>query len=129
MVDAYRLPNGMATATFSMIVARDLCNRAGMIHGGAASMIVDMCTNMAQAPIAKPGFWEFGGVSRTLSVPYLRPVPMNTEIQIVCEVMQVGKAFGGLIIKSQKDADEDDSYDTSQDLSKSRHGSALDGRA
>ena len=61
-------------------------------------MIVDMCTTMAQAPVARTSFWEFGGVSRTLSVTYLRPIPRNTEILIVCEVLQVGKAFGELAL-------------------------------
>lgn len=59
-------------------------------------MIVDMCTTLTQAPLAAPGYWEFGGVSRTLSVTYLRPIPKDTEILIVCEVVQVGKALGEL---------------------------------
>lgn len=69
-----------------------------MLHGGAAAMIVDMCTTAAQAPVARPGYWVFGGVSRTLSVTYLRPMPKGTEILIACEVMQVGKALGKSIV-------------------------------
>ena len=137
LVDAYRLPNGMAIATFSMLVTTSLCNRTGMLHGGAASMIVDMCTTMAQAPIAKPGFWHFGGVSRTLSVTYLRPISKDIEILIVCEVMQVGKALGECLLTSgtlaeifdcvlwQNVTNETTSDYTSQDLSKSGHGSTL----
>lgn len=88
------LPNKTATATFSMVVPGEFCNRTGMMHGGAVSLTVDMATTLAQAPLAAPGFWEFGGVSRTLSVTYLRPIPKNLEILIVCEVVQVGKALG-----------------------------------
>ena len=136
LIDAYLLPNGMATATFSMIVATDLCSRAGMMHGGAASMMIDMCTTMAQAPVSKPGFWEFGGVSRTLSVTYLRPIPRDTEILIVCEVLQVGKALGesvralesAKIILRPGDADDHGSHDTGQSLPKDGHGPALYGR-
>jgi acyl-coenzyme A thioesterase 13 len=94
LVDAERFPNGMAKVTFSLTVAPDLCSRSGNIHGGAVALIVDMCTTMAQAPVARPGFWEFGGVSRTLTTTYMRPIPMGTEALVVCEVLQVGKALG-----------------------------------
>jgi acyl-coenzyme A thioesterase 13 len=94
VLDAQKLPNNTAIAKFSMVVVQNLCNRTGMLHGGAMSMIVDMATTLAQAPLATAGYWEFGGVSRTLNVTYLRPIPKDTEILIVCEVMQVGKALG-----------------------------------
>lgn len=94
LIDASKMPNNTAIASFSMLAVGELCNRTGMLHGGATSMIVDMCTTLAQAPLAAPGYWEFGGVSRMLSVTYLRPIPRGTEILIVCEVVQVGKALG-----------------------------------
>jgi uncharacterized protein (TIGR00369 family) len=97
VVDARRLPNNTSTATFSLTAVGDLCNRTNMLHGGAVSTIVDMATTVAQAPLATPGFWEFGGVSRTLNITFLRPIPKGTEILIVCEVMQVGKALGETI--------------------------------
>jgi acyl-coenzyme A thioesterase 13 len=93
LVDAQKLPNNTAVATFSMKVVGEICNRTGMLHGGAASMIIDMCTTLAQAPIARADYWEFGGVSRVLTVTYLRPIPKDSEILIVCEVVQVGKAL------------------------------------
>ena len=65
-----------------------------MMHGGAVSLIIDMATTLSQAPLAAPGFWEFGGVSRTLSVTYLRPIPKNMAILVICDVVQVGKALG-----------------------------------
>ena len=66
VIEARRLPNNTATATFNLVVPPEFCSRAGMLHGGAASMMVDMATTLCQAPTASPGFWEFGGVSRTL---------------------------------------------------------------
>jgi len=42
-------------------------------------------------PIARPGFWLFAGVTRTLNVTYLRPVPQGEEILIECEVVHAGK--------------------------------------
>lgn len=46
---------------------------------------------MALAPIAKPGFWAFAGVTRTLSVTYLRPVPEGEKVLIESEVVHAGK--------------------------------------
>ena len=33
------------------------------------------------------------GVSRTLNVTYLRPVPVGTEVDIHCEILQVGRTL------------------------------------
>lgn len=94
LIDASKRPNNTAIASFSLVVVPEVCNRTGMMHGGAVSMAIDMATTLAQAPLAAPGYWEFGGVSRTLSVTYLRPIPKDTEILIVCEVVQMGRALG-----------------------------------
>ena len=49
---------------------------------------------MAMAPLAREDFWHFGGVSRVLSVTYLRPTKTGRRVVIECEVLQVGKRFG-----------------------------------
>jgi acyl-coenzyme A thioesterase 13 len=82
------------TATFELKVVRGFCNRIGNMHGGAVSLIFDMCTTMTQAPISRVDFWHFGGVSRTLSVTFLRPTPVGTEVVIECEVIQIGARLG-----------------------------------
>jgi len=64
------------------------------MHGGAVALIFDMCTSMAAAPAATPGWWEFGGVSRMLAVTFLRPITKGTEVLIECEVLQMGQRFG-----------------------------------
>ena len=130
VVDASKLPNNTAVASFSMIAPSEFCNRTGMLHGGAVAMIVDMATTLAQAPLAAPGYWEFGGVSRTLTVTYLRPIPKDTEILIVCEVLQVGRALGESLRSSRarkldRSADLYCSDHPSKDVSKTRHGPPL----
>ncbi|OQV06033.1 hypothetical protein CLAIMM_10674 [Cladophialophora immunda] len=77
-------------AVFSMRAGPDFTNRMGNMHGGAVAMIYDMCTTMCAAPLAKEDFWVFGGVSRTLSITYLRPVREAMDLQIECEVLQQG---------------------------------------
>lgn len=63
----------------------------GNMHGGATATLVDMSTTFAQAAITKEGFWEFGGVSRTMGVTYLKPIVQGTIIVIECSVRSVGK--------------------------------------
>ncbi|ETN40896.1 uncharacterized protein HMPREF1541_05176 [Cyphellophora europaea CBS 101466] len=79
------------TSVFELEMTPTYCSRMGNAHGGAVSLIFDMCTSMCIAPVARQGFWEFGGVSRTLNVTYMRPVRQGITVLIECEVLQVGK--------------------------------------
>lgn len=82
------------SVTFSLDVRPELCSRTGNLHGGAAALVFDMCTGMAVAPLATVEGWRFGGVSRNLNVSYLRPVPVGTVVDVVCEVVSLGKSLG-----------------------------------
>ena len=66
-------------------------NPRGAMHGGAVALLVDMCTTLTAAPIARKDFWHFGGVSRTISITYLRPIEGGTRIFIKSEVKGIGK--------------------------------------
>ncbi|KAF8853493.1 Thioesterase/thiol ester dehydrase-isomerase [Acephala macrosclerotiorum] len=82
------------TVDFEFLIDERYTNVNGVMHGGAAGVIFDMCTTMALGPLAKPGFWDFlGGVTRTLNISYLRAIPMGTTIRIHSEVTQVGKTM------------------------------------
>jgi acyl-coenzyme A thioesterase 13 len=83
-----------ATAIFELTIVPSQCNRMNNLHGGAAALIIDMCTTMTVAPISRADFWLFGGVSRLLSVTFLRPVGVGTVVVIECEVIQIGKQLG-----------------------------------
>ncbi|KAJ3520655.1 hypothetical protein NM208_g13620 [Fusarium decemcellulare] len=82
--------NEKTTVSFLLRPGPNLLNRLGNVHGGAVALVYDMCTTMCTAPIARKGFWQFGGVSRSLAVTYLRPVKADMEILIECEVLQIG---------------------------------------
>jgi uncharacterized protein (TIGR00369 family) len=75
---------------FLLKAGSKLANRMGNVHGGAAALVFDMCTTMCAAPLAREDFWRFGGVSRTLSITYLRPAKVGMEILVECEVLQIG---------------------------------------
>ncbi|KAJ6195928.1 HotDog domain-containing protein [Bipolaris maydis] len=78
-----------AEATFELEVIPQLCNPMNNMHGGAMALLVDMTTTMAGAPISRQGWWEFGGVSRTLSVTYVRPALLGTTVAVTCVLRSV----------------------------------------
>jgi len=49
--------------------------------------------------------WEFAGVSRTLNVTYIRPVPAGVKVLIDCEVVHAGKRLCSLkgVMKRESD--------------------------
>ena len=56
------------------------------MHGGAQASLFDITTSLALIPISRPGFWMLGGVSRVLTVTYLRPLPTGEKVLLECEV-------------------------------------------
>ncbi|TVY59153.1 hypothetical protein LSUE1_G010065 [Lachnellula suecica] len=65
------------TVTFDFTIDKRYANQNGVVHGGAAGVIFDMCTTTALGPLAKPGFWERVG----------------TTVRIHSVVMQVGRTM------------------------------------
>ncbi|EEA21035.1 hypothetical protein TMatcc_001041 [Talaromyces marneffei ATCC 18224] len=80
-----------ARATFRLFVTPAMTNALNNLHGGCAATIIDILTVIPVMAVGKPGVFQYGGVSRNLNVTYLRPVPVHTEIRVVCEVTQIGK--------------------------------------
>jgi acyl-coenzyme A thioesterase PaaI-like protein len=89
------------TVTFDFHIDERYSNVNGVMHGGAAGVIFDMCTTTALGPLAKPGFWEYvlppfsfeknsltpksflGGVTRTLNISYLRAIPVGASHSVL----------------------------------------------
>lgn len=85
-----------ATGTFAFKVDGFYCNGSGNLHGGAQSMMYDICSSLVLQSIGKRGGWINAGVSRTLTVNYLRPAPEGTEMEMECEVVAAGKTLSML---------------------------------
>ncbi len=54
-------------------------------------MIFDICTSLTLQAVSTPGRFLNGGVSRVLTVNYLRPAPEGTELELETEVISAGK--------------------------------------
>lgn len=91
--------------TFSYTVQPSNCNRLHNLHGGCTATLFDYCTTLPLALINRPGYWQFMGVSRTLNVTYMRPVPAGEEVLLECEIVQVGKKLATLrgVMRRKKD--------------------------
>lgn len=61
-------------------------NGMSNLHGGAHATVFDLLTSFTIPIVSKPDFWLFAGVSRTLSVTYLRPAPSDEPVLVDCEV-------------------------------------------
>ena len=72
-------------------IVPEMCNSMGNAHGGFVATLADNTTTMAAAPLSETGFWDFGGVSRTLNVTYLRPMPKGCIVVSENWVRSAGK--------------------------------------
>lgn len=80
--------------TTRMKITPSLCNSLGNLHGGAAATILDDFTTLPIALVRKTGFWEWMGVSRTLSVTLLNAVAEGEEVEVLAELVSIGKRMG-----------------------------------
>ena len=89
---------------WSLTIGVELCNFAGNLHGGAAATLLDYLTSTALITIAKQGYLDAGNVSRTITMSYLRPVPMGAKVTVDCEIQAAGKTTANLLGKLYNEA-------------------------
>ena len=80
-----------AFCVFEIEVLPGLSNSIGRMHGGAVALLADMSTTMATAPVSGNGFWEHGGVTRTLNITLLQPILLGTILKVECTLRSIGK--------------------------------------
>ncbi|KAL2167766.1 hypothetical protein VTG60DRAFT_826 [Thermothelomyces hinnuleus] len=84
------------SVTFKFTVQPQHCNRLNNLHGGCTASLFDFCTSTVLAAVARPGYWSYLGVSRSLNTTYLRPAPAGSEVLIECEIVQIGQRLCSL---------------------------------
>lgn len=85
-----------ASVVYEVTIEHFLCNVGKTLHGGAAATILDHLTSTALFTISKPGFLDRGMFSRTLTVTYLRPVPMGIKAIVEAEVVSAGMTLANV---------------------------------
>jgi acyl-coenzyme A thioesterase 13 len=85
-----------ATVVYEIAIEHFLCNVGKTLHGGAAATILDHLTSTALFTIPKPGYLDSGMFSRTLTVTYLRPVPMGMKAIVEAEVVSASKTLANV---------------------------------
>lgn len=91
--------------TLAFTVQPEHCNRLQNLHGGCCATLFDFSTTLPLLLVNRPGFWQFLGVSRSLNVTYLRPVPAGTEVLLHCEIVSLGKRMASLRGTMKKKSD------------------------
>ncbi|KAJ5881669.1 uncharacterized protein N7529_000341 [Penicillium soppii] len=91
-----------ATVSFLFKITPAMSNYMGNLHGGCAATLIDVLSTTILLGLSEPGRFALGGVSRNLKVTYLRPVPTDTEVRLVCEVVHVGKRLALLRAEIQR---------------------------
>lgn len=81
------------------------CNRLGNAHGGHIASLFDFVTSLPLALINKPGFWFYLGVSRTLNVTYLKPIPLGEKILVEAEILSVGRTLCSIRGSMRRESD------------------------
>ncbi|KAF2101992.1 Thioesterase/thiol ester dehydrase-isomerase [Rhizodiscina lignyota] len=79
------------TVVYEIDIQPYLCSRTKTLHGGAAATLLDMLTSAILTLLAKPGAFDLGHVSRTITMSYLRPVNEGQTVRIECRPVSLGK--------------------------------------
>jgi uncharacterized protein (TIGR00369 family) len=74
-----------------MTVTPTLCNKNGVLPGGAAAMLLDMLTSAILGMLSRPGYLDSGHVSRALTTTYLRPVLMGAKVKAECQAVAIDR--------------------------------------
>ena len=91
-----------ASVVYEVLIRPLQCNVGAVLHGGAVTTLSDHLTSTTLFTISNPGLLNRRMVSRTLTMTYLRPVPMGTKAILEVEVVAAGRSLAHVrgVIKS-----------------------------
>jgi len=88
--------------SYLFTVRPEHCNKNGVLHGGCATTLIDVLTTSILFGIRRPDFWILPGVSRSLNITFLRPVPVGKEARITCELIHAGRRLAMIRAEIQR---------------------------
>ncbi|PGH01704.1 hypothetical protein AJ80_08971 [Polytolypa hystricis UAMH7299] len=74
-------------------VTDEMCNFMGNVHGGCSSTMLDNTTSLLACTIDNQHLLDSYTVSRTLSLTFVRPIPVGTRVRSVNRVVHAGKTL------------------------------------
>jgi len=80
-----RAEEGRVEVSFS--VREEMCNPAGILHGGVISGMLDEVAGIAVFSLGRDTFFT----SINLQVDFLRPANLDEEVKVVAEVIRAGE--------------------------------------
>lgn len=103
---ARRTPGSLySTATWRFPVVHEYLNPGNSLHGAAQTLFYDNTMAYLFVPLAKPGFWDTYGFSRTLSVTYLAQVREGDWVRLEVETVHVGRRMALLKGRMWRESD------------------------
>lgn len=81
---------------FSFVGTAGLCNRSRNLHGGAASTLFDTLTSLVLLTLKDVPQWDTLGVTRNLSLTFIRPIPIGTKLFLNCNMVAAGRRLANL---------------------------------
>jgi acyl-coenzyme A thioesterase 13 len=85
-----------AFAIFELTITPYLCNVGDNPHGGAATTIFDDLSSAVIDIAARKGFLDHGSVSRTLTMTFLRAVPLGAQCRVELELVAAGRMMANV---------------------------------
>jgi uncharacterized protein (TIGR00369 family) len=81
---------------FEMTTTPILCNKNQVLHGGAAAMLLDMLASAILGMLVKLEYLDNSHFSWTLTITYLRPLPVEAKVKIGCRAVALSKRMADL---------------------------------
>ncbi|KAK6433317.1 hypothetical protein LTR95_010510 [Oleoguttula sp. CCFEE 5521] len=95
------------TASYALTFPAHYCNYSGTVHGGAIATLLDGLTNCSIAVVAKDGFWDKGGVTRSLGVRYIKPIKVGEAVTVDVDVLSASKTSAVIrgVVRREEDGE------------------------
>ncbi|KAL1586881.1 hypothetical protein WHR41_04024 [Cladosporium halotolerans] len=90
LVSASSGQNSDGSLDWRFPVQKEYLNFVHQLAGGAQAALHDVCTGWTLFTVAKPGYWESFGSSRTLNMSYLKIAKEGEILRLRTKIVSIG---------------------------------------